>query len=103
MDNAKKIMLEVGEIRGLHNEAFLVIHGCVFSCISLNFKYAGQMPLFHIYVRFLPCCCKKVIKGACANGGILKIAFVLFDIPGTSCFNRFQASFGFARAFLSAS
>ena len=61
---------------GLHNEDFLVILGCVLSCL-VHFKSIGLMLLFHVVVRFLPSCCKKVVEGAGTYGGVLEITFVL--------------------------
>ena len=44
---------------------------------SLHIESIGLMPLFHGVVRFLPCCCKKVVEGAGTYGGVLEIEFVL--------------------------
>ena len=88
---------------GLHNEDFFVIRGCVLMP-SLHIKSIGLMPLFHVVVRFLLCCCKKVVQCAGTSGGVLGIAFVLLRFSRYySCLSRFQVSLGFFLALLSAS
>ena len=45
--------------------------------LGMMVKSFGLMLLFHVVVRFLPCCCKKVVECAGTSGGVLEIAFLL--------------------------
>ena len=58
----------------------------------LQIKSTSLMPLFHVVVRFLPWCCKKVVEGAGTYGGVLEIAHsllrflqVLIALVGSRC------------------
>ena len=60
--------------------------------LHLHIESIGLMPLFHVVVRFLPCCCKKVVEGAGTMVRFWKLHLFCFDFPGTSCLSRFQVS-----------
>ena len=85
---------------GLHNEDFLVIHRCVLSCLACT-SSPLVWPLFHVVVRFLPCCCKKVIEGASTYGVVLEIAFVfLLFSRNYSCLSRLKICSSILESFM---
>ena len=68
---------------------------------SLHIKSIGLIPLFHVVVRFLPCCCKKVIEGACTYGVVLEIAFVFLRFSRNySCLSRLKICSSILESFM---
>ena len=77
---------------GLHNEDFLVIRGCVPSCLACTSTPLVWCLCFTSLHVFSPALAKKVVEGGYTNGGVLEIAFVLlwfalelFAIAGSRC------------------
>ena len=88
---------------GLRNEDFLVIRGCVLSCLaSTSDPIVWCLCLTSVYV-FSPAVEKKLLKVLALIVRYWKLHLFYFDFPGPSCLSRCQVSLGFVLAFLSAS
>ena len=77
---------------GLHNEDFLVIRGCVLSCVACTSNPLVWCLCSTSLCVFSPFVAKKVFKVLAHMVGFWKFHLFCFDFLGTSSLSRFQVS-----------